>query len=230
MKAIHGGKAKHAKIDAHKIAVLLRGGMLPPAYVSPAEMRATRDVRRRRMPLLRKRAERLAHRQHTNRPYNLPAIQKKLAYKAHRGGGAARFPDPAVQQSIAVDLTRLDSADRLLTDLERALVQTAQAHEAQTFSRLRSLPGGGQLLALVRLDEIHARHRFPRGQAFVSSGRLVTCATASAGKRAETAGKKIGHADLQWAFSEAAVLCWRNPPAGPKDLARSERTHGKDNA
>jgi hypothetical protein len=33
MKAIHGGKAKHATIDAHKIAVLLRGGLLPQAYV-----------------------------------------------------------------------------------------------------------------------------------------------------------------------------------------------------
>jgi Transposase len=31
MKAIHGGKAKNATIDAHKIAVLLRGGMLPQA-------------------------------------------------------------------------------------------------------------------------------------------------------------------------------------------------------
>src|SRR6266511_4555144 len=33
MKAIHGGKAKHAKIDAPKMAVLLRGGMLPQADV-----------------------------------------------------------------------------------------------------------------------------------------------------------------------------------------------------
>ena len=31
MKAIHGGKAKNDQIDAHKIAVLLRGGMLPQA-------------------------------------------------------------------------------------------------------------------------------------------------------------------------------------------------------
>jgi transposase len=31
MKAIHGGKAKNDKIDAQKIAVLLRGGMLPQA-------------------------------------------------------------------------------------------------------------------------------------------------------------------------------------------------------
>jgi transposase len=31
MKAIHGGKAKNDRIDATKIAALLRGGMLPKA-------------------------------------------------------------------------------------------------------------------------------------------------------------------------------------------------------
>ena len=43
MKAMHGGKATKDQIDAQKIAVLLRGGRLPQASVSPAEMRATRD-------------------------------------------------------------------------------------------------------------------------------------------------------------------------------------------
>jgi transposase len=43
MKAIHGGKAQNDKIDSQKIAVLLRGGMLPQAYGYPAERRATRD-------------------------------------------------------------------------------------------------------------------------------------------------------------------------------------------
>jgi hypothetical protein len=33
MQAIHGGTAKHDTIDAQTIAVLLRGGMLPQAYV-----------------------------------------------------------------------------------------------------------------------------------------------------------------------------------------------------
>jgi hypothetical protein len=35
MKAIHGGKAKNDRIDARKIATLLRGGMLPQAYAYP---------------------------------------------------------------------------------------------------------------------------------------------------------------------------------------------------
>jgi len=61
MKAIHGGKAKNDKIDSHKIAVLLRGGMMPQAYVYPARMRATRDLLRRRNHFMRKRAELYAH-------------------------------------------------------------------------------------------------------------------------------------------------------------------------
>jgi len=48
-KAIHGGKAKNDTIDAQKIAVLLRGGMLPQAYGYPAALRATRDLLRRRI-------------------------------------------------------------------------------------------------------------------------------------------------------------------------------------
>jgi Transposase len=104
MKAIHGGKAKHDKIDSQKIAALLRGGMLPQAYVYPAAMRATRDLLRRRMHLARKRAELLAHIQQTNSQYHLPAIGKKIAYKANRDGVAERFADPAGHESIEVDL------------------------------------------------------------------------------------------------------------------------------
>jgi len=115
-KAIHGGQAKHAKIDAHKMAALLRGGMLPHASVYPAARRATRDLLRRRTPLRRTRAELLAPVQHPNRQYHLPAIGKKIAYKAHRTGVAERFEDAAVPKNIEVDLALLTSDDALLTD------------------------------------------------------------------------------------------------------------------
>jgi transposase len=230
MKAIHGGKAKNDRIDAHKIAVLLRGGMIPQADVYPAEMRATRDLLRRRMHLMRHRAGLLAHIQNTNSQYNLPQIGKKLAYKANREGVAERFPDPAVQKSIEVDLTLIGSYHRLLTELELDIVNTAKVHDAQTFYRLRSIPGVGKILALVLLDEIHDIHRFPRVQKFVSHCRLVKCAKESAGKRYGTAGAKIGNAYLKWAFSEAAVLLLRNNPAGQKYLARLAKQHGKGKA
>src|ERR671922_1702432 len=116
MKAIHGGKAKNDKIDSQKIAALRRGGMLPQAYVYPAQMRATRDLLRRRTHLRRKRSELLAHVQNTNAPYNLPEIGQNIAYQANREGVAARVHDPAVQKTLAVDLAVITYYDELLRD------------------------------------------------------------------------------------------------------------------
>jgi len=230
MKAIHGGKAKNDKIDAQKIAVLLRGGMRPQAYVYPAEMRATRDLLRRRVHLMRKRAELLTHVQQTNSQYNLPEIGKKIAYKANRDGVAERFPDPAVQKSIEVDLALIGHYDHLLRDVELSVLKTAKQHDANTLYLLRTVPGIGEILSLVLLYEIHNIERFPRVQDFVSYCRLVKCAKESAGKRYGTSGTKIGHAYLKWAFSEAAVLFLRNNPTGQKYLARLEKKHGKGKA
>jgi transposase len=220
MKAIHGGKAKNEKIDAHKIAVLLRGGRVPQAYVYPAAMRATPDLLRRRCHLVRKRAELLAHIQHTNRQDNLPEIGKKLADKAHRDGVEEPFPDPSVRQTIAVDIVLIDHYDKLLGEGELYLPRTATAHEVQTFSRLQSVPGIGQMLALGIRDEIQDIARFPRVQDFVSYCRLVKCAKESGGKRLGTSGKKIGTGHLRWAFAEAAVLFLRHNQPGKEYFAK----------
>ena len=111
MKAIHGGKAKNDQIDSEKIAMLLRGGMLPEAYAYPHEMRATRDLLRRRMYLMHQRAEALAHIVNTASQYNLPPLSKKLTYAANRAGIAERFADPSVRLSIEADLALIDHFD-----------------------------------------------------------------------------------------------------------------------
>src|SRR5215217_8527162 len=48
MKAIHGGKSKNDRLDAQKIAGLLKGGFFPMAHVYPRDKRETRDLLRRR--------------------------------------------------------------------------------------------------------------------------------------------------------------------------------------
>jgi hypothetical protein len=168
MKAIHGGQAPHDTIDAQTIAVLLRGGRLLQASVYPAARRATRDVRRRRVPRTRQRAERLAHVPNTTSQSTLPAIGTPLADQANRDGVAARFPDPAVQKRVAVDLALIDADDQRLSDVELRIVQTAKPPQAQTLSRRQSVPGIGTMWRVVRLDEMHAITCFPRVQDFVS--------------------------------------------------------------
>ena len=121
---------------------------------------------------------------------------------------------------MEVDLALITHDDQRLTNLELSIVKAAKHHDANTRYLLPTGPSMGKILSLVRLDEIHGSDRFPRVQAVVSSGRLVKSAKASAGKRLGTSGKNIGNAHLTWAFAEAAALCWRQNPAGPKRLAR----------
>src|SRR5215510_1360942 len=121
--------------------------MLPQACVYPTDMRATRDLLRRRIHLMRKRAEWLGHIQQTTSPYNLPDIGKKIAYEANRDGVAERFADPAVQKSIAVDLALIDHSDHLLRDVELCVLTTAKQHDAHTLYLLCTVPGIGEILS-----------------------------------------------------------------------------------
>jgi transposase len=230
MKAIHGGKAKNDKIDSHKIASLLRGGLLPQAYVYPAAMRSTRDLLRRRLHLVRKRGQLLAHIQNTRAQYNLPAFARRLAYPANRDGVSAQFADPSVRKSIDVDLALIDQYDTLIVDLELTIVREATRHDADAFHRLRSVPGIGRVLALTILYEIHDITRFDRVQEFASYARLVKCKKQSGGKTLGTSGAKMGNVHLKWAFSEASVLFLRHTTGGKKLRAALEKKHGKGKA
>lgn len=140
------------------------------------------------------------------------------------------FPDPSVRKTIEVDVALIDHYDHLLGELELYLTRTAKVHDVQTFSRLQSGPGIGQILALVMLYEIQDIARFPRVQDFVSSCRLVKCAKESAGTRHGFSGKKIGNPQLKWAFSEAALLFLRQHHPGKAYFAKLERRHGKAKA
>ena len=230
MKAIQGGKAKNDKLDSHKVAVLRRGGTWPMADGYPPQRRAPRDLLRRRCPLMRKRAELLAHSQNTDSQDHLPEFGKQVASKGHREGVAEHFPAPSVRKTMAGDLALSAPYDHLLSDLELYLARTAKQHAVNASSRLRAVPGIGKVLALGMLYEGQASERVPRVQDLVSSCRLVKCAKESAGKRHGLWGKKIGNAHLKGAFSAAAVLSLRQNKPGQAYCAKLEGKHGTGRA
>ena len=230
MKAIHGGKTKNDKIDSHKIAVLLRGGMIPQAYVYPEKMRATRDLLRRRNHLMRKRAELFAHIQNTNTQYNLSDSFGCIAKPQNRNGIVEHFEHPAVQKSMAVDLELIRTYDTILADLERTIIKLANYHDPVSYALLQSIHGVGRILGLVMLYEIEDIGRFLRVQDFVSYSRLVKCSHESNGKKYGTNGNKIGNAHLKWAFSEAAILFLKGNDPAKRYFDRVIHKHGKAKA
>ena len=230
MKAIHGGKAKSDKIDAHKIAVLLRGGTFPLAYVYPPEMRATRDLMRRRNFFVRRRADLMAHIQNTATQYNLPELDLKLTSESDRHQVAELFPNSDVRRIIECDITMIDAYDNLLKVLEPSIEKSARQHNKHALTLLRSINGVGNILALVLLYEIHDINRFETVQDFSSYCRLVKCSHESAGKKKGSGGAKIGNAHLKWAFSEAAILFIRHNAPAKKLVEDLAKIHGKGKA
>lgn len=230
MRAIHGGKSKNDKIDSHKIAALLRGGLIPMAYVYPQHMRATRDLMRRRNHLMRKRAELFAHTQNTASQYNLQIPLGRIANPQNREGLLDRFDDSAVKMSIAANLDMIAAYDRVLEVLEQDIVNNAKEHDPTAYALLKTIPGVGRIIALDLLYEIEDINRFPRVQDFASYCRLVKCPKESNGKKYGTSGKKIGNAHLRWAFSQAAQLFLKSNEPGKQLYSKLTNKHGKGKA
>ena len=210
MKAIHGGKTKNDKLDSQKIAGLLRGGLLPQAYVYPPAMRSTRDLLRRRMYLMHHQSELLAHIQNTNAQYNLPAFQKRINYGSNRAQLPEHFPEPMVSKSIQADIEVLDALHQVLLKVEKAVLDQARDHDPLALQLIGTVPGIGKILSLVILYEIQDISRFSAAGNFISYSRLVKCARESSGKKSGARNSKIGNVHLKWAFSEAAVTFLRN--------------------
>jgi transposase len=231
MKHIHGGKAKSDKIDAGKLANLLRGGMFPLAYVYPRAKRQTRDLLRRRSFFVRQRAQLITHIVNTNSQFNLPPFAKKLSYAANRLAELAeRFAEPSTRLMISADLNLIDAYDAQIATLERHLLQSAKVDDPVTFGFLRTVPGIGPILGLILLYEIDRIERFPEAGNFLSYSRLVRCTHESAGKVKGFGGKKIGNAHLKWAFSEAACLMLRTGVPVKAWMQRQESKRGKRKA
>jgi transposase len=230
MKAIHGAKTKNDKIDSHKIAMLLRAGMIPMSYVYPAQMRSTRDLLRRRMYFVHKRSELLSHIQNTKFQYNLPDFQKRIDRRSNRIGINEHFEDPSVTKSIELDMALLDTYELLLKEMQQYLSQHAKENNPTDLSLLRTIPGVGKILALVILYEIHDVNRFASVQKFVSYARLIKPKKESAGKTTGAANRKMGNAYLRWAFGEAAILMLRERPEVKKYHQKLKSKHGKAKA
>jgi transposase len=223
MKHIHQGKAKSDKIDAAKLAAMLRGGVFPLAYA--------RDLLRRRSFFVRQRAQLIAHVVNTNSQFNLPALSKKLTYAANRTPELLeRFTDPSTKLMVAADLALVDDYDVQIAELERHLVKNAKVDDPVTFGLLRTVPGIGPILGLTLLYEIDDIKRFPEAGNFLSYSRLVRCEHSSAGKVTGSGKKKIGNAHLKWAFSEAACLMIRAVPAVKSWMQRQQKKRGKRKA
>ncbi len=207
MKAIHGTKTKNDKIDSKKIAHLLRSNLLPEAHCCSPEKRAIRDLLRRRIYLVRQRAQFLGHMSSSVQVYGQPPLTQKEKYKSGRKENITKkFTDDTIQFSMAVDADLADYYDKVINNVEKEIFNKTRLIFSSTFNLLRTVPGIGDIIALIILYETDEISRFQTAREFCSYSMLVPSDSTSAGKKVGNQGHKIGNHYLKWAFMQAAVL------------------------
>ncbi|MDK9704917.1 MAG: IS110 family transposase [Sulfuritalea sp.] len=207
IKKYDGLKHSGDESDARQLAHLLRLGILPTGTILPPEHRATRDLARKRMQLVRSRTshilaiENILARQR-GATINSNAIKRLTATDVNQMG----LPEDvalAVESNLAV-VTTLGAQIELL---EKRLQE--KLGERPEYVLLTSVPGIGRILAAIILLETGPIERFHAVGNYASYARCVDSQRLSNGKKKGEGNVKNGNKYLVWAFVEAANFALR---------------------
>ena len=226
MKAIHGGKKKNDRLDAQTLTNLMRTNYFPEAYAYPREMRATRDLLRRRHRYVALRAACYTHIQNTfTQQAILDSLSGEVKRKSSRRQIPSLLPDPDLHMSVDCDLDLVDALDPVIHRIEKQVLAQAKHHDRNAFSILMTTPGVGEMLALTILYEIHTITRFRSASAFSSYSRVVKVERTSVGKKTKGGNQKIGNPHLKWAFSEIILVAQTSSPLIKKYYEKLKSKH-----
>lgn len=205
-----GLKYRDDASDARWLAKLLRLGELPEGYIYPKEQRAIRDLLRKRSTLVQQATMNLLSIQNLfarNRGERINANRvKQLTPEAVD----AVFENPNLALAIKSSLAVLQCLLEQVSTLEAACLK--QVKLRNSFKRLLSVPGIGNILAMTIMLETGDIGRFRDVGHYVSYGRLVGSSHLSNGKRKGSGNTKNGNSYLCWAFIEAANFGIRFSP------------------
>lgn len=200
---------KHSgdEADARQLAHLLRLGILPTGAILPPEHRATRDLARKRMQLVRSRTS------HILAIENIVARERAVKITSNHVKrltaddvdqmGLPADVALAVQSNLAV-ITTLSAQIELL---EKRLQE--RLGERTEYTLLTSVPGIGRILAAIILLETGPIERFHAAGNYASYARCVDSQRLSNGKKKGEGNVKNGNKYLVWAFVEAANFALR---------------------
>lgn len=207
MKRYDGLKHSDDETDAAHLAHLLRLGILPTGYIHPPAERALRDLARKRVQLVRSRTqhvlavENILARSAGSRPS--AAAIKRLAPGDVGTLGLAEDVALALQANLAVMATLNLEIGRI----EARLLEGVKLRP--DYAWLKSIPGIGEVLAIVIMLETGDVTRFAQVGNFASYARCVDSARYSNGRKKGEGNTKNGNAYLVWAFIEAANFARR---------------------
>jgi transposase len=203
MRLIHGTKNKNDKLDAFKIASLLRSGLLPYAHACSLEKRGIRDLLRHRHNLVAQRSSLLGQTKISLYQHGHLSCQgQSLRSQKHRDAAIESFSDECARFATDINMKIATHLDKDITALEKKVLLHAQDHYREDLELLLTTPGIGPIIGLTILYEIDTIQRFKTRQRFSSYCRLARPAHTSNGKNVGGGNSKCGNSALKWGFME----------------------------
>jgi transposase len=204
VRLIAEAQIKTDKIDARKLAMLLRLDVVPACHVPLREVRDRKQALRQRAfwvgqrTRVRNRIHKVVDRQHD---LAMPQVSDLFGKKGRAALAKAQLPESDAFL-LEQDLRMLDALGEQVRESERRI--RADGHEDPARAYLQSIPGIGLILANVIATETDGIERFSSATRYVCYAGLAP-QTRSSGGRTYT-GRMVTQCNkwLKWAFVEAA--------------------------
>jgi transposase len=200
-----GSVNKSDKLDCKGINRLQRTGTLPTVWIPRSSVRDARELPRTRMVLSRQRTQ-LKNRVHATLGkygYTVQGASDAFGKKGRKivEELLVKLP-PHTEQALGLILDELDHVTDNLKQIEGQMSELFSP--CPQINWLKSLPGVGDILAVVIWTEIGSIERFGRAEQLASYCGLVPREHSSGGKIRFGAVRRDVNVYLKWAFVEAA--------------------------
>ena len=210
LQAIAAGKKKNDRVDARKIADLLRCDYFPECHMAPREIRDRRRVLRYRNLLVRQ-AVQMKNKvsgllMEAGVPYNQQKVHQKKYFAELLQKQKKEMP-PSMPELLRLSRSTVEALTGMQRQLIRALERDALL--AARVERLASIPGVGRVVALTWALEMGDIRRFASVKKAVSYCGLCGAEKSSGGKTERTPISKQRNKHLQTILVEAAKLAPR---------------------
>jgi transposase len=208
-KAIAAARLKNDRVDAERLALLLRGDLLPTVWIPPG-LREARELVRHRVSLVWVRTEIKNRLLALLSRRNLQPTSSKRWLTVRGRHELEALPLGAIPSTVRADcLTLLRVLDEQIRRLDHELVERWGADPR--VQRLRTIPGVGPFTAIFLILELGEIQRFPSAKHLASYVGLTPRVRASANRVRMGHISKEGNRLLRWALVVAATQAARRP-------------------
>jgi transposase len=164
--------SKSDRIDARKLAELLRGGQLKPVYHGEHGLRTLKELGRSYLTITKDVSRIMSRIKALYRSWAIPCSGTTVYAPRHRAAWLAKIPEPGVRLRAERFYQQLDLLEPVRQEARRDLVIESRKHPAVKL--LRQIPSIGPIRAALLVALLQTPHRFrTKRQLWAYSGFAV---------------------------------------------------------